>query len=203
MWVILDLAVLATIAVCILICYKKGFISSMIKVGAFILALVLAFWLSSVFAPVVYDNFVKDSIVEKVNSKYDEDTGLIAKLVVKKMTEEGKTPGNYAESAIRESTTSTIRSLLFVGLYLALYVALRLVSKMLKGVNKIPLVGGLNKFLGGAMGLVVGVLVVYIAVSVLAIFIISPSSNGLFGVDTAEQSLLFSLFYKNSLFKIL
>ncbi len=207
MWIVFDILLLAIVVVCVLVCRSKGFVSAVLGVGVFVVSLLLALWLSNIMAPFVYDNFVRESIVQEVNDKYGEgEQGFLGSLIVDKIneSEEARTSGNYTPSAIERSAISTIRSLLFVVLFLILSIVLRIVSRLMKGINKIPLVGGINRLLGGVMGLIIGLLFAYLAVSLCAI-IIAASADQLTWMNTAivDKTLLFSLVYKYNLLRIL
>lgn len=89
-----------------------------------------------------------------------------------------------------------VQTLAFGVIFLVVAVGLGLLSKLLKFVNKIPVIGGFNAFCGGVIGLaegIVGVFVVCLAVRVITIL---SGGNIMFFNDAAiDSTFLFNVFY--------
>ena len=101
---------------------------------------------------------------------------------------------NICNTYLKPAAISVLTVILFVILFIILALVLKLVSKSLKLVNKIPLIGKLNSFLGAVAGLLTGALVVLIVN--WAIIVIVGDNSSLFKVITPEV-LNASLLSKN------
>ena len=66
--IILDLIVVAIIALTVILSVKRGFVRSAVELAGFVLAVVLAFNLGPVLADTTYENIVKEP-VEKTTTK--------------------------------------------------------------------------------------------------------------------------------------
>ncbi len=67
--IILDLAVVAVLAITVFIGYKKGFIKSLMGLASGILALIIAFVFSPTLAALIDDNFIKPAVVSVVEEQ--------------------------------------------------------------------------------------------------------------------------------------
>ena len=78
----------------------------------------------------------------------------------------------------------------------------KILSKIINKVFCLPLIGGLNKFLGGIIGLLKGAIVSIVFVTVV-LLIMSFFEDGflIFTNDNIEQSILFKFFAGFSPFK--
>lgn len=89
-----------------------------------------------------------------------------------------------------------MRALIFMVLFIILNIILSLIAKMLKGINKIPLIGGLNKVLGAVAGLAEGVIVIFI-ICILINVAITLSDNSLIFLNTMtiDETMIFHKIY--------
>ncbi len=81
-------------------------------------------------------------------------------------------------------------------LFSILMFAVKIISRMARGVKKIPLIGPINKLLGGALGLVQAVIIIYL-ISLLAGMILTAKPDGYQYLNThiIESTYLFKLFF--------
>lgn len=101
---------------------------------------------------------------------------------------------------------STKRTLFFVGIFIIVAILMGLVQKILtKTVKKIPLVGSLNTVLGGLVGLVLGLLYAYLAVSLCAIIIEVTKNNPLpwMNASIIDHTWMVKLVYQYNLLTLL
>ena len=81
-------------------------------------------------------------------------------------------------------------------IFFAVSVILSIIAKAMEFVNKIPLIGGLNVVLGGAVGLVQGLLTICVVCIVVRVITTLSGGNVMFFNNTAiEASYVFKLFY--------
>lgn len=89
-----------------------------------------------------------------------------------------------------------VQTLAFVIIFSIVLIALNLLSRLLKFVNKIPVIGGLNSFCGGLVGLVEGVFSVFVVcIIVRLITILSGGTIMFFNAADIDSTFIFSVFY--------
>lgn len=84
----------------------------------------------------------------------------------------------------------------FFVLFVLFTLVLRVVSKFLENVNKIPLIGKLNSTLGGVLGVVKAVIIVLVVCTVM--YFIVSSSNNTELVNAISGSKLYNLITENN-----
>ena len=164
---ILFLAVFAVAAVC---SWRKGFLAGLAELAGTLFSAAAALVGSRTLAPQFYDWFVREAVTEKVQQAVTETgTGL-----------DGTLQGlDFLPEALRETLSGMVDTagsgltdqigallepvilplvqvLVFVVLCLVLRIVVAVLVKLLRLVNVVPLVGGLNRLLGLALGLCTG-----------------------------------------------
>lgn len=81
-----------------------------------------------------------------------------------------------ANTAIAPVVTTVIQILLFLIIFALAMVIIKLLVKLFRGVNDVPVLGGVNKLLGGAFGVAKGAIIVYLIV--LGLVFLAGVSNG-------------------------
>lgn len=195
-WLIYDGIILALLTVCILIYMKKGFISSLMGLLSFALSLVGAFFLSTPVTSAIYNWFVRDRLHSNIQSG---KTGFFYNIVETVMKD-----GGTAVQTVDAAAMAIIQVVVFAALVILIYLVVRLLEKMFKDTNKVPIVGTLNKALGGVIGFVIGCLLCLVVVLVASI-LISASGNTLSWINTyiVEETKIFRLFYSFDLLSML
>lgn len=90
-----------------------------------------------------------------------------------------------------------IRALIFVILFVIIFVVLKLLSNLIKGVNKLPLIGGINRFLGAIAGIAEGAVVIFL-ICIFVQVIITLTGNDLIFLNTMtidETSIFRRIYY--------
>lgn len=100
------------------------------------------------------------------------------------------------DNVIKPVVLVPMRALIFAVLFVIILFVLNLLAKMLKGINKIPLIGGINKILGAAAGFVQGAIVVFL-VCIFVQVVVALSGNELIFLNTMtiNESFLFKKIY--------
>lgn len=101
---------------------------------------------------------------------------------------------NLTENLIKPILISILSAVIFVLIFLVVWLLCFILSKALKIVNKIPLLGGVNVLLGGIIGFLKG-LVIVLLINFIIVSITSSGAN-IFGIITAE-TVNSSLIMKN------
>ena len=101
---------------------------------------------------------------------------------------------NITENFIKPILISILSAIVFVLIFFVVWLLCFILSKALKIVNKIPLLGGVNALLGGIIGFLKG-LVIVLLINFIIVSITSSGAN-IFGIITAE-TVNSSLIMKN------
>ncbi len=103
---------------------------------------------------------------------------------------------SITDNMIKPILLVPVRALIFVILFIIINIVLCLIVKMLKGVNKIPLVGGVNKLLGAVAGAVEGIIVIFL-VCIFINVVINLTDNGLIFLNTMtiDETMIFKKIY--------
>ncbi len=90
----------------------------------------------------------------------------------------------FSETVVRPMLVPTISAVCFAVIFIVILIACKILSKALKLVNKLPLLGGVNAFLGGLLGFLKGIILVLI---INWAFVLVVGDNGsLFSIITPE-----------------
>ncbi|MEG2174959.1 MAG: CvpA family protein [Oscillospiraceae bacterium] len=104
-------------------------------------------------------------------------------------------PLALADSVISPLAVSLLQAIIFCVLFALCSFAVGALARLLKGVNRVPLIGGVNAVLGGLLGIVQGLLYVFVLASLLWLLIaatgdtLTPITSGAIG-----QTVLFRHF---------
>lgn len=202
--------------------FRRGFIKEVVATFFIILALLI----SDALQPSVY-NFLREktplysTIQENCrellatqidstagigrNAQEDLIEGLSIPSFLKDALLENNTAEGYKEAAVdtfSEYIAVSIagmatRGLSFLGTYLLATVLLHLAMAALNLLAKLPLLHGVNKLAGALVGAAKGLLFVWLAMLLLAVF--CNTEIGKAGVHLAEQDAFLSLFYQSGL----
>ncbi|MBP0968598.1 MAG: CvpA family protein [Oscillospiraceae bacterium] len=205
-----DIVLVAVLFLFFFIFYKRGFVASIVDVFGVVFAFLCGNYLSVRAARKIYDSLIKDRILAYVTEQIVniqsglEETlskGLIGKLFTnfienRSLDTEAST---LAESFVSNSLESGCINIVRVAVFLVVFVLSILVFKLLggalQGINDLPLVGFPNQLLGGAVGLIIGLLLMFILCSLISL-ILNVWHTSWLNKEVIESSFLFSRLFK-------
>lgn len=220
MGIVLDFIIVAVIGLFVYFSAKRGFIKTAIELVGFFLALYLSITLSGIISEQLYENFVKDSLVEKVETvanenvkvtteNFEEAFNTLPDIVVSLGERYGVSKEGLSEYIVNQSNTSNFaenivdyaakpvfvnvfKIVLYVVLFLVLSILVKWLARILNKMFNIPIIGGLNKTLGGVIGFIKG-LVICCALCIGISIIVSLTKNGflIFTQQNIDDSLIF------------
>ncbi len=201
----LDIVLLVVFAICIIVGIYKGFANYVLSfigtVVAFILALIFCDDLLKIIEPTKLYLDVKlffEKIFPVDNNATLESLGL-SDVVVKALQELG------ADIDLSTAVSTALTNLLLsFTCFLVILVSVKLICFILKKVfnvlTQLPLIGLVNRILGGAMGFINGILVVSAILFLISIFPVSA----LDGVrNLIQSSLITKFFYNNNIYAVI
>ncbi len=219
-WLILDLILILIVVVCFFRNYHRGFLSALLGIVAVVASLLLALWVSNKVAEPIYETFVRSKLIASVSQNIEDGggstianiTGSIGALLGGNEADIANGTADQIAAAaekivdgtMQNGIISAIRVVVLLIVYLLAFAILRWIEKSMRKVNKVPLVGGINKVAGGVLGLCIGGFYAILYVSVCAL-IINLSLNTLtwLNADIIAQTKLVSLLYPYNLVAVL
>ena len=212
MSIIIDLVIIAIIALCVLIGYYKGLTGSLLKIVSFVLALVIAFIL---FKPV--SNFIIDK------TDWDENLEQAIRRSILKNEEEPKEEtkkenmpdvitdyinnavkkaGNEAKTAIVDSTARDVSVMIInIAVAIALFIVSKILLLLVKGLadllTKLPVIKQFDKLGGIVFGILQSLVIIYIALAIISFASPMMSETGI--IEGLQKSYIGSVMYNNNL----
>lgn len=188
---LLDLVLIALIALFAFFGYRKGALATLISLVGGIAALFVSMLLSKPLAAFLSEAFVEGAVraplVRAINGLAEAETGGVAALMAAppeqlrllaetlrldwpapdtvKLTED------LAELLARPIAENLSYAVSFFALFFLLSVAVRILIRMAKKFNHVPLLGGANRLFGLALGALQGLLFAWALASVLHLFL--------------------------------
>ena len=206
---IYDLIFLAVFAFAAVASWQKGFLASLTELIGAVLGVGIAVWASRTLAPPIYDQFVSGSVSEKVETALAQSGGDLAAAVqgmdflpetvretlAQLVQDAGNTLPDQITTALEPVVLPFVQVLLFVVLCMVVRWVFRLLVGLLRHVNGIPLLGGVNRLFGLAMGLVTGALDCWL-LALLLCFIASVTAGSLefLTLNVLDQSVGYGIF---------
>lgn len=169
---IYDLLFLILFAYAAAASWRKGFLAGLTELIGAVLGVGVAVWASRTLAPPIYEQFVSGSVSEKVEAAVAQSGGDLAAAVqgmdflpaavrdtlAQLVQGAGDTLPEQITTALQPILLPFVQVLLFVVLCMVVRWVFRLLVGLLRHVNGVPLLGGVNRLFGLALGLVTGAL---------------------------------------------
>lgn len=204
--ILVDLIIIAIMALCILLGYKRGLIGVAFKIVSFLIALAVTFVLyipvsNFVINNTTIDDNIKNAIIEKfadeetVESKEKNGMPDMVNDYINQYTTEVKNVG----MEVVAQNISVILVKLAVGLILFLVVRIVLifVKAIISVVEKIPVIKQFNKAGGTIYGILEGLLIIYIVLTIISV--ISPMIDNTGVLAAINNSYIGSFMYNHNI----
>ena len=216
--------VVAFIAYHIIDGLRRGFIRKVVSAVSLIVTLVLVTYLTPHVTTFIQDHTsLHENLQQKcseifLNEEYNEDVKTDQVLMIENM----ELPENIKEMLLENNNTESYDILKvsgfhdYVGAYLAnliinalayllsfviVWTAIRALLLAMDVVTKLPILHGINKLLGGALGIVYGVVLIWIAFLLVTILCNGDLGRQFFALISENPFLLF-LYNQNVIMKI-
>jgi len=202
MSILVDLILIAIIALFTFIGYKQGLVKSVIKIMSFFIAIIISFILYIPISNAIIDNTnidenIKEAMVQKIlpeNTEANEDTKIdIQDSLTQKLIGDAN---NTVSEVAQAFTVKLIRVAVLLILFIVIKIVLRIVLALTSIIDKIPGLKQINKAGGTIYGFIKGVIIVFTVLGV--IYLASP----LMGEDTAktiDNTIITKAMYNNNI----
>lgn len=212
MGIIVDIIIIAIIALSIFLGYRKGLIELAIKLCAFVIAILITLILYKPVSNLIInttsiDETIENSILEKANDvmEGEEDEELSEETnpasteelseEIKQEAREGLLP-----EAARGLSVNIVRGGVIIILYVLVRIALRFVTALANLVAKLPILKQFNKAGGAIYGALRGILIIYVCLIIISIFGQINPENDIH--QNIEQSTLGKTMYENNILDV-
>ncbi len=206
MGIILDIVILAILALSIFFGYKKGLIGVVFNLCAFIVAIIITWILytpvtNAIIKNTEIDDNIRNAIVEKGfiknEDKKEEQDG-----VNKYINEYVTTPiSNTANDVVEETAKVVSEKVVAIGVAILLFIVVRigliLLKFVIEGIARLPIIKQFDKAGGIVYGGIRGMFIIYIFLAIL-FFIMSVNNSGMIA-DLINTSLISKILYANNL----
>lgn len=206
MSVVIDLIVVAVMAICIIIGYIKGLTGSLIKILSFVLSLVIAFVL---FVPVsnyiinhtqideIVEKSIRDTIITNKEEKNETMPTAITDYINQKVGEAADSAKEtIVDNTAREVAITIVKSGTWIILFILARIALILLKLITSLIAKLPIIKQFDKLGGIIYGLIEGLIITYFALALISC--ITPMTKGKLSEDI-NKSYIGSKMYNNNL----
>lgn len=199
MGIVVDLIIVAIIALSAFLGYRKGFVTLAIKLFAFIIAIAITFVIYKPVANVVInvtgiDESIENAILEKANDIITNEENETSN----KMLEEAK-KGILPQTA-REIAVNIVTGGVVLILFIAVRIALKFVTALANIVAKLPIIKQFNEMGGLLYGVLRGVLVIYIAMLLIGVVGQINPQNSIH--QNINESYVGKMMYENNVLNI-
>ncbi len=211
MSVIIDLIIVAVIAICIIIGYVRGLTGCLIKILSFVLSLVIAFILFVPVSNFVIENTQIDENLEKSiremiisdNKSSEEEMPTAMSDYINKRAEE--IVDNAKEEVVNATARDISQTIVKAGTWIALFIVVRIALIFLKLItsliSKLPVIKQCDKLGGIIYGVLEGLLITYFALAVISF--ITPITNKNLSENINKSYLGSQMYNHNLLLKII
>ena len=208
MGIILDIILIALIAISIFLGYKKGLIKLAVKLFAFVIAVVVTLVLYKPVSNLIIektelDDNIKDVIIENGTQEIEENNGEIK--------EDGfmSYMQDYVGDTIAEAqndivtivaevvSVKAINLIAIIGIFVVTRVALILLTFISDLITKLPIIKQFNKLGGTVYGVLRGLLIVYFVLAIAFLVVSATGNNAI--ISAIDGSIVTKFMYTNNI----
>ena len=212
MGIIIDLVIIAIIALCVLVGYHKGLTGSLLKIVSFALALIIAFVLFKPVSNFIIDKTnwdenleqaIRQSILkdeEKTNDETEKEN--MPEVITNYINNAVEKTGNEAKTAIVDSTAKDVSIMIInIAVAIALFIVSKIILLLIKGLanllTKLPVIKQCDKLGGIIFGALQSLVIIYIALAIISFVSPMMSETGI--IEGLQKSYIGSIMYNNNL----
>lgn len=185
---------------------KKGFVKAVFSLGSLLISLILSLILyppvTNFLAGSAVGDFVRLNVIKMLGGEGASAPAASGDSSALNLPEVFGTAIRQAETTAKESLANVVADLALtllgiIVVFILVKILLFLVLKILSVVTKLPLIRTANKLLGGGVGAVYGILVIYLLLALLT-FITTLSATNL-PTQIVQESRVVSVMYDNNI----
>ena len=207
MGIILDIIILAIMALSIFWGYKRGLVRVAVKLCAFLIAVIVTLVFYKPVSNMIMDNTEFDEKIENViiengtreleESDEEENKNILENMQEYVDTTVAQTQNEIVQKAAKEISVRLINILVIVGLFVAtrlILIALELISDL---ITSIPIIKQFNELGGALYGIVRGLALIYVILAIVFLIISVSANNSV--LTLIDSSIITQVMYKNNI----
>ncbi len=219
-----DLAAVFLVIACVRTCARRGFVRTFISLVGFVIALILARAISNFAGEYIFSNFVQQKLTEEISGQilstgsveqfaravrqaFDQIPQFLRDTLQLAGLDEGSfvfsaggiedLAGKIVEETMGPLCIAFISTLLFLVLFWLFSFVIRLLSRSFGHLRQIPLIGPLNAFLGGLVGVAEAFIYLKLIVSLISLILTFTGDRiPFFNRQIIEDTWILRLFFE-------
>lgn len=207
MGIILDIILVAIIALNVFICYKKGLVKLAVGLIAVLVSVILAVLLYKPVSNIIINNTELDEKIktaitenfvnEEETTEETEDNGFMK--YIEKYVEDpvNKTKNEIVIEASGVIATKLIDIIAMVSIFIVARLVLILLTFVTDMITSLPILKQFNELGGILYGLIKALLIIYVLLAIAFFIVYTIGSTGL--ADAIANSFITKFFYNNNL----
>lgn len=208
MFWIIDLIIIAILALCVFLGYKRGLAKCVIKIISFVLAIVIAFMFFKPVGNIIKDKTeIDDNIKTSITKVIDEDVqengevkeeSNLPQSMIEHINEEIKTNVNKTKESVvataaEEISNITINVIAWIGIFIVVRIALLIVTLVFSILTEVPVIKQADKIGGIIYGILQAAVIVCVVFTIISF--ISPMIEQTGLVEMINKSFIGSVIY--------
>lgn len=208
MGIILDIIIIAIMAISIFFGYKKGLVKVAVKLCAFLIAVIIAIVFYKPVSNIIINNTQLDEKIESIiiengtkkleESNEEDKTNFLEDMQQYVDEAIANTQNAIIENAAKQISVRLINIVVIISLFIVTRLALIILVLISDLITSLPIIKQFNELGGAIYGIVRGLAVIYLILA-LAFFIISISNNSVIS-NTINSSIITKFMYENNIF---
>lgn len=206
MGLILDIILIAVIALNIFICYKKGLVKLAVGLIAVFASIILAMILYKPVSNMIienteFDDKIRNTIIENFTSEseesLDEDNGFI-KYIEKYVDDTvNKTKNEIVIEAAGTIAVKVINICVILGIFIITRLVLILLTFVADLITELPILKQFNEVGGVLYGIIKALLIIYVVLAIIFFVVYTTGNTAI--ADAISNSFITKFFYNNNL----
>ena len=204
--IIIDIIVVAIIALNVYLCYRKGLVNLAVGLIAFVAAIILAVVLCQPVSNLIIENTeldetIENVIVEKFSAdvpegaqvQYNSVWGYLENYIGERA---GETQNQIVTDTAKTLSIKIINVGVMIGIYLVVRVALFALTFVADAITSLPILKQLDDVGGILYGLLKAILIIYLVLAIVSLIVSFTASTVI--SDTIASSYVTKFFYDNN-----
>lgn len=207
MGIILDIILVALMALSIFLGYKKGLVKVAVKLCAFIIAVIVAVVLYKPVSNLIIKNTELDEKIQNViiengtrkleEADEEEKNNLLENMQRYVDNTIAETQNEIVETVADQLSVRLINILVIVGLFIVTRLALILLVFISDIITSLPIIKQFNELGGVIYGIIRGLFIIYIILAVVFLIISMTSNNSI--ISAIDSSFITKFMYNNNI----
>lgn len=208
MGIILDIILIALIALSIFLGYKKGLIKLAVKLFAFVIAVVVTLVLYKPVSNLIIektelDDNIKNVIIENGTQEIEENNGEIKEDGFMAYMQDyvgdtiAEAQNDIVTNVAEVVSVKAINLIAIIGIFVVTRVALILLTFISDIITKLPIIKQFNKLGGTVYGVLRGLLIVYFVLAIAFLIVSATGNNAI--ISAIDGSIVTKFMYTNNI----